>query len=247
MPPESDPTAQGLSTPTGGGDTEPLQIRHVLVKLRDLTLLEGDDNAQHMSGEKYAQLVLNLKRDKILTSSPLVYKGVVRSGNHRVKAAMDAGIEEAMVIEVTNPDLDDGRVLALQMAHNSINGESDLNIEQKLYEKLDIAWKQYTSLTTERFEALQKLELKAFKSATPEYQELRILFLPEDFEAFSSALEMLAKRVSRGAVGMVGRFEDFDSLFDAIVKAKHSKGVHNTAAALRLLADLATKALEAEE
>ena len=74
------------STASGGNGT--LQTRVVRRRLADLTLLKK--NARFMRPDQFNRLVDNLRRDGVLTSLPLVFDGVVYSGNHRVKAALKA-------------------------------------------------------------------------------------------------------------------------------------------------------------
>lgn len=117
---------------SGGSDTAPgpsdsLETRVVRRKLSELTLLEGHENARYMKAAQFNRLVDNLKRDGVLTSSPLIYKNTVRSGNHRVAAAIKAGIAEADCIELLG-DVSEERVIGIQLAHNAINGQDDPNI-----------------------------------------------------------------------------------------------------------------------
>lgn len=75
------------------------------MRLSELKLLEK--NARYMKPEQFNRLVENIRRDGCLTSVPLVHRDgeslVVVSGNHRVSAAIKAGIEESDAIEVLSP------------------------------------------------------------------------------------------------------------------------------------------------
>src|SRR5208282_6832990 len=103
MPAKSDGKARPQST--ANGSSASLQTRVIKAKLKDLKLLEK--NARFMKGPQFNRLVENIKNDGCLTSFPLVYREkdslVVVSGNHRVAAAVKAGIEESDVIEITTP------------------------------------------------------------------------------------------------------------------------------------------------
>lgn len=117
-------------------------------KLRDLTVLDpanGHENARFMKPAQYRRLVENIKTDGCLTTAPLIGKiaeepGIeyVVSGNHRVQAAIDAGIEEVDCILVKDP-LPRSKFVALQLSHNAIEGEDDKAVMQRLYESLDLA------------------------------------------------------------------------------------------------------------
>ena len=128
--------------------------------LKDLTLLSTEENARFMEGAEFKLLVDNLKVDGVLTSAPLVYKGRVLSGNHRVEAAIAAGIIEADVLEITS-EIDEERQLAIQLSHNAINGKDDPGRLAKLYSRLDLTWKRFSGLTDGVFESMKELDIKA--------------------------------------------------------------------------------------
>jgi hypothetical protein len=196
-----------------------------------------------MPGAQFRQLVENLRTDKVLTTTPLIYQGVVLSGNHRVQAAIEAGIEEADVIEVLTP-LDDSRKVALQLSHNAITGQDDPGLLSELYRDLDIVWKQYSGLTDAALNEIKELDVKALALGQPEYQELVLMFLPEEQAAFLRALKGVENKLKKGVPIFVGRFEDFDRFFAAVVAMKKIKGVHNSALAVRMIAELALAQLE---
>jgi hypothetical protein len=232
--------ARPTSEPTSG-ESPPLVTRVVRVKLRDLRLLE--QNARFMPGAQFRQLVENLKLDGALTSTPLVYQGRVLSGNHRVEAAIEAGIEEADIIEVLTP-LDDKRQVALQLSHNAIVGQDDPGMLAELYRDLDIEWKQYSGLTDAALNDLHELDVNALALGQPEYQELVLLFLPEEQGAFLRALKGIEAKLKKGVPIVAGRYDDFDRFFQAVVAMKKVKGVHNSALAVRMIAELALAQLE---
>jgi hypothetical protein len=218
-----------------------LATRVVRVRLRDLKLLE--QNARFMPGAQFRQLVENLKLDGALTSTPLVYQGRVLSGNHRVEAAIEAGIEEADVIEVLTP-LDDKRQVALQLSHNAIVGQDDPGMLAELYRGLDIEWKQYSGLTDAALNDIHELDVNALALGQPEYQELVLLFLPEEQGAFLRALKGIERKLKKGVPVFAGRYDDFDRFFQAVVAMKKIKGVHNSALAVRMITELALSTLE---
>jgi hypothetical protein len=62
---------------------------------------------------------------------------------------------------------------------------------------------------------------------------------------FTGWLDKLGKS-NRGAT-LVGRYQDFDRLFEQLLAVNAAKNVRNTAVALRLMAELAGEALAREE
>jgi len=166
----------------------------------------------------------------------------VISGNHRVQAAIKAGLLDSDVIEVTSP-LTRKQFVALQLSHNAIVGVDDQSVLKSLYDELDFDWKEYSGLTDEAFD-MRALDVSVLHVDAPFFEELTITFLPTDRDIFTGWLEKLSK--SKEALHMVGRYEDFGHFFDTLLAVKSVKGVHNTAVALRLMADLAGRALAEE-
>lgn len=199
-----------------------------------------------MKGEQFRRLVDNIRADGCLTSLPLVAsvdgRLTVVSGTHRVSAAIQAGIAESNVIEVISP-LTRQQFVALQLSHNAIVGQDDPNKLRELYEELDFGWKEYSGLTDEAF-AVQDLDASSLHVEQPQYEELRISFLPADKEVVLRWLDALGK-IKSHPVAVVGRYEDFSTFFDGLLRVKQVKNVHNTALALRLMAELAGSALSA--
>ena len=220
---------------------EQLESRIVRTKLHDLKLLEK--NARYMTPQEFSQLVANIKHDGKLMGVPVVYRGEVLSGNHRVRAAIKAGIEEADVLDILT-ELSEERCLAIQLSQNAINGKDDPNILAQLYTSMkSLEWKQYSGVTDDAFKCTDE-KLAALGITRPKYEELTIVFLPEEKQAF---LDLVARiEVSKKAQVLVGELATFDALFDAIIRVKQEKKVINNAVALRLLAELAVQQLDAE-
>ena len=216
------------------------------MRLADLTLLEK--NARFMRSATFARLVENIRTDGCLTSVPLVSrvdgKLLVASGNHRVPAAIKAGIEEADVMEILTP-LTREQFVALQLAHNAVVGEDDPNILQSLYAELSFGWKEYSGLTDDAFK-VEDLDTSVLRFGTPFFEELQIFFPPADAGIVTDLLAKIAK--SKAAIiRLVGAYADFDLFFQKLLAVKHTSGVHNTAVALRMMAELAAEALARRE
>jgi len=197
-----------------------------------------------MTPQEFSQLVDNIKQDGKLMGVPVVYRGEVLSGNHRVRAAIKAGIEEADVLDIVT-DLSEERRLAIQLSQNAINGKDDPNILAQLYTSLNsLEWKRYSGVTDDAFKCTDE-KLAALGITRPKYEELTIVFLPEEKAAF---LDLVARiEANKKAQVLVGELATFNALFDAIVRVKQEKKVINNAVALRLLAELAVSALDAEK
>ena len=227
---------------------EPLRVEPRKVRLRDLTPLAKEKNARYMTGAQFKQLVANLEVDGALTSTPTVHKGVILSGNHRVEAAIKAGIEEAWVLEILNEELPEGRKVGVQLSHNAITGQDDPNLLADQYKALDFEWAQYSGLTDDVLKSVSKLESVSLSVGPPQYTEMLLAFLPEEHEAFLDDIEKVTKHAGKRPA-FVARYADFDGLFDAVVRTKKLKNVQNIAVTMAAIVELALERiaeLEAE-
>jgi hypothetical protein len=232
--PAAEPTsAPAAEAPAPPAASDKLQTRIVRRKLKELKLLKK--NARYMAEPEFNRLVANLKRDGVLTSLPLVYREEVLSGNHRVQAALKAGIEDADVIEVTS-ELTQEQQRAIQLSHNALTGKDDPSILREIYESLSLDWQKYSAVYEEMFKLDEE---KATSLGVPiaKYQELVIAFLPEDRQAFYDFALAVEKRYRKAHV-LVGEAHSFDVLFDAILAVKDGRHIGNTGTALRVMADI---------
>ena len=197
-----------------------------------------------MTPQEFSLLVENIKHDGKLMGVPVVYRGTVLSGNHRVSAALKAGLVEADVLEIMT-EIPEERQLAIQLSQNAIVGKDDPNILAKLYSNMTtLGLKRYTGLTDDAFKCTDE-KLASLGITHPKYEELTIVFLPEEKAVF---LEMVARiEASKSAHVMVGELATFNALFDALVRVKQDKKIINNAVALRMLATLAVEALDAQK
>lgn len=210
-----------------------MQTRIVRARLRDLRLLKK--NARYMAEPEFNRLVENLKRDGVLTSLPLVYRGEVLSGNHRVQAAIKADIAEADVIEIVS-ELSEEQQRAIQLSHNALTGKDDPNILRDIYESLSLDWQKYSAVYEEMFKLDEE---KAVSLGVPiaKYQELVVAFLPEEREAFFEFATTLERRYKKAHV-LVGEASSFDAFFDAVLAVKDGRHIGNTGTALRVMAEI---------
>jgi hypothetical protein len=214
-------------------------VRRKLVELKNLEV-----NARYMTAAQFNQLVANLKTDGVLTSTPLIYRDEILSGNHRVKAAIAAGIEAADTLEIVS-ELTQEQKVKIQLAHNAIAGQDDPNTLAQLYSSLGLDAKKYSGLTDDHFK-LDDVDIAALSIGNVKYQELVILFLPEEEKQFMDQMTRLQKD-KRARNRLIGRLDDFDTIFSAITKIKSVKNIHNSAVALRVRADIALEQLAQEE
>lgn len=75
------------------------------------------------------------------------------------------------------------------------------------------------------------------------YQEMVFLFLPNEWEEFNTSLKRLGENVEIAEIHM-GSIEDFEDLFDTLVRVKQLPNIHSSAQALRVMVKLANDHLD---
>ena len=208
---------------------------------KDLRLLER--NARFMRAEQFARLVENVKRDGKLTSVPFAVrepdgKYLVLSGNHRTRAAIEAGFTEIEVM-VTDDEMTVDQRVAMQLSHNAINGQDDLAILKEIYESVkDLDWKGYSGLDDATLELLAEVDIAAIGEAGLEFQTLSMLFLPAEMERAKELLAKADEAVGRADEKWLAQYADHDRVMDSIATACLAHGVKNIATGFTALMDL---------
>jgi len=147
-----------------------------MVAPEDLTLLK--QNARYFKKERFRQLVENVKADQRLSSVPLCYRQgddlIVLSGNHRVKAAIQAGILQILVMIIT-AELDRSKQISIQLSHNALVGDDDPAILADLWAQVEqLQDRLYAGLSSDAMGDLEKIELVSF--ATPQVYTKSLTF-----------------------------------------------------------------------
>ncbi len=220
-----------------------LEIEVITVNPAELKLLEK--NAHYMEPGEFARLVDNIKKDGALTSTPVVYRGVVLSGNHRVQASLKAGLETIAVINILS-ELNDDEQKAIQLSHNSINGKDDKNILRELFDSIEsLDMKLYSGLTDDDFN-ISDIEVESLSFIQPSYEDMVIAFLPEEKALFVEALEKIGKKAKDKLI-LAGSHTDFNNVFQAVITTKSQLNIINTAEAFKAMSQLAMEKLKEME
>lgn len=195
-------------------------------------------NARYMRHETYAQLVANIRADGKLTSVPFAFledgKYTVLSGNHRVRAAIDAGIEEIEVM-VTDEPLNREQQVAIQLSHNALSGEDNLSLLKSLYDEIDsVEMRAYAGLDDRTLALLDEINVLSMGEANLDFQIVPIAFLPHEAERAKAAFEEARKLVTGDEIWLA-RFGECDRFLDAIAAAGAAWDVHNMATAFGVL------------
>lgn len=228
------------------------------IKLSDLVFL--DKNARYMEPQQWRRLVENIKQDGVLTSAPLVCRAgnspltsfgkknpdalEIISGNHRAKAAIEAGIEYSDVIIIDDESVSKAKKIAMQLAHNEISGKDDASILRELYDDLDFDFKIYSGVDEAKFK-IDDLDLKSLGSISADMQEVSIFFIPKDADLFINTLKRIEKK--SGSLHLVAAREDFNLFFDSVVSFKKYANIHNTATAVAKMCEIVNDFIRSAE
>lgn len=203
-----------------------------------LTLLKR--NAHFMKKSAFDQLASNVARDGMLSSIPLCHALTdgsleVLSGNHRVRAAITAGIERIVVLVI--PQQDAQRRIARQLSHNSLVGEDDRQILAELWKELQsIDAKLYSGLDSQLAGELEKIKFCGFSAERIRTECIVLWFLPEEVQTLDDLINE-ADKVAASDITYVAPLTKYKALFDALLSTKRCRNIKNTAVAFGYLID----------
>ena len=221
-----------------------MKISYKIVPTDSLELLSR--NARYMEEPTYRRLVENIKRDGGLTSAPFCVqiddKGErfkVISGNHRVQAARDAGINEILILYTDQP-MTDSEMISRQLAHNAIEGKDDPVLLRELYDEInDVDWKEYTGLSEDQIRELEKLVNMTINPVSMSYMAVTMLFVDSEAKHLQEVFESIQKDLAgRDDVVYQNRMEDYNRLIEAMQEVKSAYNIKNNAVALMLVLDV---------
>jgi len=200
-----------------------------------------------MEPVQFQRLVENVKIDGKLTSTVLCFlreDGAYEllSGHHRTEAAIEAGLTEIDVELILTP-LSETRKRAIQLSHNAISGRDDPARLGQLWEGMELEAKKYSGLTDDDIGSFSDLKLDGLAAAGIRYEEVLLMFLPEDKGVLEDALKTLGEKGRKSLGVYAARVADFDLFFQSIVHTKHKLRITNSSIALLVMCELALERL----
>ena len=215
------------------------RLRIIEIDPRELKLLKM--NARFMRHEEFQRLVANIKQDGQLTSAPFAAldpadgKYEVLSGNHRVQAAISAGLETIPCI-ITDDEMSEEQRIAIQLSHNAIVGQDDPDVLKKLYDKiLDIDLKEYSGLDDKTLGLLDKASSQAMSEANLEFQVLSIVYLPDELKEAQRVIDKAREAVKTGSDIWLATDKEYEAWLDAQETASSAYNVKNVSAAMQII------------
>jgi hypothetical protein len=209
--------------------------------ITDLTLVEL--NARFMTHETFTALVRNIRHDGVLTQLPFVIhdpdtdRRTVLSGNHRVKAAAEAGLTDISWLETSDP-LTHQQQVAIQLSHNAIVGTDDPAILVALYEQLDeLDWREYSGLDDATLDLLAEVTIDGLSEPNLDYQSLYLVFLPDELTRAKAAFTD-ASELAEADETWLCRYQDHARLLDAISVVGQARNIFNRTTAVGAVLDV---------
>lgn len=212
-----------------------------------LTLLK--DNARFFKRETFRQLRDNIAADKHLSSVPLCYQYPdgrleVLSGNHRVQASIEAGLNKIFVLVITN-ELEKSRRLAIQLSHNALVGEDDQSILANLWAQIDsVADKLYSGLDSEIMKELGEVELINFTTPQIPAHVVTFMFTDGEKDQLQEILELLDAEASKSTAVYVCQRHQYDEFMETVKKLKDAEKIRDGSLAMLKMLELSAEYLE---
>lgn len=216
---------------------------------RSIQLLKK--NARYMDNPTFAQLVSNVSQDKNLTSIPLCVRQedgslLVLSGNHRIEAAVHAGVEHVVVM-ILKKELSREEQVARQLSHNALAGKDDMVILRELWMEIeDMSLKEYSGLDQVVIGELEKMKLVSIPSPRFDYETITFLFLPEEKEVLDQILSEIDDYFRKENT-YIASVNYYDKAFSCISGIKSKYNIVSTSAAFLKLLTLAEEKLREME
>lgn len=200
-----------------------------------------------MEADEFNRLVRNVKRDGCLTQLPFVYRKngnlVVLSGNHRVQAAIKAGLK-TIEVQAAIGSLTKDQALAIQLSHNAISGKDDMGVLKQLYESInDLEFKEYSGLDDQTLKMLDEITAQSMSGANLKFQMLNFLFLPSEVQEIKKVIKQVNTQV-KNDVTLSAKYEDYDVFLDTLNDVSKGTRIKNTAVTIMAMVSIVNNHLE---
>lgn len=207
-----------------------------IVNPNELVFLK--ENARYFKRETFRQLRENIQSDKKLSSVPLCYrlddgKYEIISGNHRVRASIDAGLEKILVLVITE-ELSKSKRIAMQLSHNALVGEDDESILASLWEQIDsINDKLYAGLDSNSIKELaDDIEFVNFSTPQVSTHLVSFAFSDGETEQLSQIIDELENTAKKSTAVFMGMKEQYETFMKIIADIKHAEKIKDSSLAL---------------
>lgn len=214
---------------------KPYQLAYVRT-IEDCVPLEK--NAHYMEKQTLDRLTANVAEDGFLSQLPFAMKRddgkyLILSGNHRLKAAIKAGLEHILILYIDEVDKD--RQIAYTLSHNALVGKDDLQMLKEIYQEMhSIEAKEFSGLNGIKFIDVDKINTVSINDGDIELTELKFLFTESRSNNVKSVLAELEKQdIDENCSIVTGSYEAFIKVATEVKKKYNIKS--NTVAFARMI------------
>lgn len=210
------------------------------------------ENARYFKRETFRQLRDNIAADKRLSSVPLCYQNTdgsleVLSGNHRVKASIEANIPAIVVLVITE-ELEKSKRIAIQLSHNALVGEDDQSILANLWAQIEsITDKLYSGLDSEAVKELGDVELVNFSTPQVPAHLVSFMFTDGEKEQLSELLDILGDTAKKSSAVYLCHAEQYIQFSKMVQDVKHADKIRDSSLALIRLMEIAQEYIAKEQ
>ena len=205
-----------------------------------------DKNAHYMDKAVLDKLTSNVAEDGFLSQLPFALKQedgkyLILSGNHRLKAAIRANLQNILILYVEGIDKD--KQIAYQLSHNALVGKDDLKMLKDIYmEMKSIEAKEFSGVSDMQFIDIEKINLPSIGDADIELTEIKFLFIESKSNEVNEILKCLEDgKIDKKSNLVVGDFEQFIKLATAV---KKKFGIRSNTVAFSRMIDICNDYLE---
>lgn len=152
----------------------------------DINLIdEAELNANEMTGEDFAALCDNIGKSG-LSSVPCCYRKengrfVMISGHHRLRACKKLRLRTIGILYCDESELSKDEIIAIQLSHNSLHGQSNQSILKKLFEQIQsVEFKKFAHINIDEISPISTDGLDIF--AMKETFVFSIILYPNSFQ-----------------------------------------------------------------
>lgn len=197
-------------------------------------------NARYMKRPVFEQLTANIQDDGMLSSVPLCHELADEaleclSGNHRIKGAIQAGLDRVLVLVI--PHQENAEKISRQLSHNALVGQDDQQTLSRLWKELKtLDHRLYAGLDSETMEEFDRVAFQGLSADQLPIERVVMWFLPEEVERLDDVLKQCSEVASSDHL-YLGPLAKYEALWKALVAVKKLQNIKNTAVAFMVLLD----------
>ena len=206
---------------------------------------EADLNANVMTESDFDTLTNNIGKSG-LSSVPTCYERsdngrfVIISGHHRIRSCKKLGYSEVGILYADECDLSKDEIIAIQLSHNSLHGESDRNILKKLFDEIrSIDFKEFAHINIDEIGTINT-DSAAFSPEMEDYT-MSVVLYKNDMDRVQDLLGVIRENVAKSDLVIVADGEPAEDIMLALMKqVKKEFDIRSSSVSLMKIFELAS-------